>query len=477
LPGFVFDGVLNNMIVMKFGGTSVEDTTAIRRLIEIVRRERDRKPLIVVSAMGRTTNGLLSCAHLAGDTRIEEARSAIDAIAAHHIDTARQLVREPEIDSVVTGLRELFDLARSFLEEIASDAKVSPRLSDAVSATGELASSLIVSAAVRAAGMPGVWVDIRPLVRTSGDFTRAAVDFESSNEALRVNLSAMMAEGRIPVVQGFIGSAPDGSTTTIGRGGSDYSAAIIGAALDAGAIDIWTDVDGILTTDPRVVPGAARVRTISFAEAAELAYFGAKVLHPSTLLPAMKKDIPVHVRNSRRPEGEGTQVVQHAPASKNLVRAIAFKRGITVINVSSYRMLMAYGFLARLFEIFARHQTAVDMVSTSEVSVSMTLDDASNLEKIIPEIEVLGEVAVERNQALVSLVGEGLKFTPGVAARIFSSIDQINVSMISHGASAINVSFIVAGDRVEDAVKALHSEFFGQIDREAFEQTEAALQR
>ncbi len=182
-------------------------------------------------------------------------------------------------------------------------------------------------------------------------------------------------------------------------------------------------------------------------------------------------------RNSRRPEGEGTKVVHSAPATENLVRAIAFKRGITVINVSSYRMLMAYGFLARLFEIFARHQTAVDMVSTSEVSVSMTLDDTSNLERIIPEIEVLGEVLVERNQAIVSLVGEGLKFTPGVAARIFSSIDQINVSMISHGASAINVSFIVAGDRVEDAVKALHSEFFGQIDRGAFDQTEAALQR
>ena len=465
------------MIVMKFGGTSVEDTTAIRRIIEIVRREGERQPLIVVSAMGRTTNGLLSCAHLAGGGRIEEARSAIEAIAAHHFDTARQLVRPPEIDPVVAGLRELFDSARSFLEEIASDSKVSPRLSDAVSATGELASSLIVAAALRAAGMPGVWVDIRPLVRTSSDFTRAAVDFEASNEALRASLGAMIAEGSIPVVQGFIGSAADGSTTTIGRGGSDYSAAIIGAALDAAAIEIWTDVDGILTTDPRVVPGAARVRTISFAEAAELAYFGAKVLHPSTLLPAMKKDIPVHVRNSRRPEGEGTKVVHSAPATENLVRAIAFKRGITVINVSSYRMLMAYGFLARLFEIFARHQTAVDMVSTSEVSVSMTLDDTSNLERIIPEIEVLGEVLVERNQAIVSLVGEGLKFTPGVAARIFSSIDQINVSMISHGASAINVSFIVAGDRVEDAVKALHSEFFGQIDRGAFDQTEAALQR
>ncbi len=465
------------MIVMKFGGTSVEDTTAIRRLIEIVRRERERKPVIVVSAMGRTTNGLLSCANLAGDGRIEEARSAIDAIAAHHSDTARQLALASEIDDVIRGLGTHFDAARSYLDQIAAAASVSARLSDAVSATGELASSVIVAAALRAAKIPGVSVDIRPLIRTNDDFTRAAVDFETSNDALRMSLAPMIDEGSIPVVQGFIGSAADGSTTTIGRGGSDYSAAIIGAALDADEIEIWTDVDGILTTDPRVVPGAARVRTISFAEAAELAYFGAKVLHPSTLLPAMKRDIPVSVRNSRRPEGEGTQVVQHAPATKNLVRAIAFKRGITVINVSSYRMLMAYGFLARLFDIFARHHTAVDMVSTSEVSVSMTLDDTRNLDKIIPEIEVLGEVSVERNQALVSLVGERLRVTPGVAARIFSSIDQINVSMISHGASAINVSFIVPGDKVEEAVQALHSEFFGQIDRQSFDHTEAALQR
>jgi hypothetical protein len=281
-------------------------------------------------------------------------------------------------------------------------------------------------------------------------------------------LSPLIAQ-QVPVVQGFIGSTATGATTTIGRGGSDYSAAVVGAALDAEEIEIWTDVDGILTTDPRVVPEAAKVRTISFAEAAELAYFGAKVLHPSTLLPAMKKDIPVSVRNSRKPEREGTMVVRNAPPSRNLVKAIAFKRGITIVNVSSARMLMAYGFLSRLFDIFARHKTAVDMVSTSEVSVSMTLDDARNLDSIIPEIEELGEVQVERDQALVSLVGDRLKVTPGVAARIFSSIDKINVSMISHGASAINVSFIVAGEQVEDAVRALHTEFFDEIDSETFE--------
>jgi aspartate kinase len=264
----------------------------------------------------------------------------------------------------------------------------------------------------------------------------------------------------VPVTQGFIGSAADGATTTIGRGGSDYSAAIIGAALDAEEIEIWTDVDGIMTTDPQLVPEAAKVSLISFAEAAELAYFGAKVLHPSTLLPAMAKEIPVSVRNSRRPELTGTRIVRTAPLSNALVRAIAFKRGITIVNVTSDRMLMAYGFLSRLFAVFDRHQTAVDMVSTSEVSVSVTLDDTQRLAGIIEELKELGEVSVERDQALICLVGEQLKFTPGVAARIFSSIEGVNVSMISHGASAINVSFIVSGDQVEEAVRALHREFF-----------------
>jgi aspartate kinase len=276
------------------------------------------------------------------------------------------------------------------------------------------------------------------------------------------------------VTQGFIGSTSDGAdsvTTTIGRGGSDYSASIIGAAVDAEEIQIWTDVDGIMTTDPRIAPEAAKVKIISFAEASELAYFGAKVLHPSTLLPAMAKDIPARVCNSRRPEvaGAGTSIVRHAPPSRAIVKAIAFKRGITVINVASDRMLMAHGFLSRLFAVFDKHETSIDMLATSEVSVSMTLDDTRRLDEIVADLQSLGEVSVERDQALICVVGENLKFTPGVAARIFSSIEQVNVSMISHGASAINVSFIVNGASIEQAVKSLHREFFSELDEETFE--------
>jgi aspartate kinase len=462
------------MIVMKFGGTSVEDATAIRRLTSIVRSQLHCQPIVAVSAMGKTTNSLLECARLAASSDLTAAQSKLETIAAHHFKTVDQLARAEEKDLLQMMLGNRFDEINATLEEIKQAGEITLRLSDAMSSNGELLSSLVVAAAFRAEEMNGIWVDVRPLMRTNDDFTRAAVQFEVANPKLKEGFTAALSNGGVPVTQGFIGSTAYGVTTTIGRGGSDYSASIIGAALDADEIQIWTDVDGILTTDPRIVSEAAKVKTISFAEASELAYFGAKVLHPSTLLPAMAKEIPVCVRNSRKPQNEGTAIVRTAPSSGALIKAIAFKRGITIINIASDRMLMAYGFLARLFDVFAKHETPVDMVATSEVSVSVTLDDTRNLDEVIADLQAFGEVSVERDQALVCLVGEKLKFTPGVASRIFSSIEQVNVSMISHGASAINVSFIVADCDVEQAVKALHREFFSELDASTFEAPVAA---
>lgn len=457
------------MIVMKFGGTSVEDATALRRLIAIVRTQLHRRPVVVVSAMGKTTNGLLECARLAAAGDLSAAHSRLEAIASHHLHTAEQLALPQEQNQLRAALSQRFVALHSVLAEIKQTGDVTPRLSDSVSANGELLSSLVVAAALRGDGLPGVWVDVRSALRTNADFTRAAVQFDAANPQLQTTFTAALANSGVPVTQGFIGATVEGVTTTIGRGGSDFSAAIIGAALDAEEIQIWTDVDGIMTTDPRIVAEAAKVKVISFAEAAELAYFGAKVLHPSTLLPAMAKDIPVRVCNSRRPTVAGTAIVRQAPPARALVKAIACKRGITIVNVTSDRMLMAHGFLARLFAVFDKHETPVDMVATSEVSVSMTLDDTRHLDAVIADLQEFGDVAVEREQALICLVGERLKYTPGVAARIFKSIEGINVSMISHGASAINVSFIVPGADVERAVRALHQEFFSTLDTATFE--------
>ncbi|NDD62881.1 MAG: lysine-sensitive aspartokinase 3 [Acidobacteria bacterium] len=463
------------MLVMKFGGTSVEDATAIRRLAAIVGHFANKPRLIVVSAMGKTTNGLLECGRLAASGNLAGARSRLGVILDHHLLTAREVAGPTETRTIEAQLSARFAGIDQVLIEVADAGCLSAQSSDGIVANGELLSSMIVAAGLRAAGLPGRFVDIRSAMITNADFTRAAVLFDETDPRLEATFDPLLKDGAIPVTQGFIGSTPAGETTTIGRGGSDYSASIIGAALNAAEILIWTDVDGILSTDPRAVPEAIKLRTISFAEASELAYFGARVLHPSTLLPAMKRNIPVIVCNSRRPAVKGTSIVREAPPSSALVKAIAFKRGITVVNVSSDRMLMAHGFLARLFEIFDRYETPIDMVATSEVSVSMTLDDTRHLSSILSELERLGEVSVETSQALICLVGERLKYTPGIAGQIFSAISGINVSMISHGASAINLSFILPDESVEDALRLLHDHFFSVPDPATFEVSPAPV--
>lgn len=457
------------MIVMKFGGTSVEDAAAMRRLVAIVRGQLERQPIVAVSAMSRVTNGLLDCARLTAEGHETDMRAKLDDITARHYAAAEELALPEEGESLRAALQAQFAELLGTLDEIRRQGTVTPALSDAVSAQGELLSSLIVAAAFRADGISSERIDIRPLMRTNDDFMRAAIDFDVANPLLQQAFTAQVETGRVPVTQGFIGSTADGRTTTIGRGGSDYSASIIGAAVDATAIEIWTDVDGMMTTDPRIVPEAAKIKTISFAEASELAYFGAKVLHPATLRPAMVKDIPVYICNSRRPYVKGTAILSQAPHSNSPIKAIAFKRGITVVNIASVRMLMAHGFLAKLFEVFNRHETAVDMVATSEVSVSMTLDDTRHLDAVIADLQAFGEVTVERDRAIICLVGEQMKFTPGLASRIFTPLQDINISMISHGASAINASFVVESALVDEAVKRLHQEFFSELDEETFE--------
>jgi aspartate kinase len=457
------------MIVMKFGGTSVEDGAAIRKVVDLAARERERRPLIVASAMAGVTNGLLAAANAVAAGRLAEGFSALGVLWARHDEAALRLIPGERLAGVRATLEAHLEGARATLSAILADGRVAPRLSDELVSRGELMSSLLVAEALGAAGVRARWVDVRPCMRTDDRFTSASVLLSEASRSLAREFAPVLDAGVVPVTQGFVGATASGVTTTIGRGGSDYSASVIGAALGADEIQIWTDVDGIMTTDPRVVPEAAKIRVISVAEASELAYFGAKVLHPSTLRPATARGIPVRVLNSRRPDGDGTAIVSNPPLSRSIVKAIAFKRGITVVNLTSDRMLMAHGFLARFFEVFSRHEAVVDVVATSEVSVSVTVDDARRLDALLVDLRELGEVAVERDQAIICMVGERLKSTPGVAARIFSCLGQINVPMISHGASAINLTFVVAGDQVEEAVARLHEEFFFEIDDDVFE--------
>jgi len=257
-------------------------------------------------------------------------------------------------------------------------------------------------------------------------------------------------------------------STTLGRGGSDFSAAIVGAGLSATRIEIWTDVDGMLTTDPNLCREARRIKTISFEEAAELAYFGAKVLHPATLLPAIHKNIPVLILNSSNPRCEGTRITATAPKSKNTFKAIAAKKRITVVDVVATRMLMAHGFLKSIFEVFAHHRCPVDMVSTSEVSVSVTVDSNESIAAIAADLGKLADVKYEGRKAIVCLVGENIRNTPGIAAKVFSAISDVNIQMISQGASEINISFVIDEPDVPKVVSRLHEVFFTEVDPEVF---------
>jgi aspartate kinase len=457
------------MIVCKFGGTSVQDSVAIERVAGIIRGRLSQKPIVVASAMGKTTNGLLLAARTAADGKRTEAFEELERLRRIHLAEAAKLGISGADDEVIRTLNSYFDEMGSLLGGLSVLGELTPRSMDAMAAYGERLSTLIIARALGDRGVPARLLDSRRFVITDDTFTRAAPLFERTDPAIVEHVLPVVKAGEVPVIQGFVGGTESGITTTIGRGGSDFSAAIIGAALDAYDIQIWTDVDGIMTTDPRMVPEAKRVRVISFDEAAELAYFGAKVLHPATILPAVRKKIPVRVLNSYRPEVEGTLISDEAPATENPVKSIAFKKGITVVNIASTRMLMAYGFLKAIFEIFDRHRVAVDVISTSEVSVSLTLDDTSRLWDVVTDLKRIGEVRIDGGKAIVCCVGDRLKDVPGIAHRIFSAVQDVNVHMISQGASSINVTFVVDEDCLPRAVRSLHDVFFAKIDPLIFE--------
>jgi aspartate kinase len=425
-----------------------------------VRRARDERPVVVVSAMGDTTDRLVEALERAA--RGEEERAA-DILRALQRSTAA-VVRgffgsgAGELDRrIQEHFAELERMARA----VAVLRSVPAASRDHFLAHGERISAAVVTAALKARGLAALAVDSREIMITDGHFGRARPDELETEKRAREHLLPACARGEIPVAGGFIGATRNGETTTLGRGGSDWSAAILGAALGASIVEIWTDVNGMMTADPRVVPDARSIEAISFDEASELAYFGARVLHPLTLAPAIEKGIPVRIRNSREPDRPGTEVRAAVPSDPSGARSIAFKKGISTVDIVTSRMLMASGFLRTLFEVFARHETPVDMVTTSEVSVSVTVDERSRLDDIRKDLEELADVEVAGGRALVCLVGQDLKFRPGIAARIFRAVEEINILMISQGASRRNVSFVVEEKDVESAVRLLHREFFG----------------
>jgi aspartate kinase len=449
------------VIVLKFGGTSVGDAEAIKRTASIVASRLDKKPIVVVSALAGVTNALLAIGEQSAKGHLIGAIRSVEAIRSRHMEQAeRMLGSTDECADVCAEMSALCDELANLAQALATLGDATPRSIDLISAFGEQLSSLLCVAAFIREGLPATHVDARKVMITDDTFTRAEPQPDAIAEATRAHLLPEVTAGRIPVLGGFIGSAKGkGITTTLGRGGSDYSASLIGAAIRAESIEIWTDVDGMLTADPRVVPEAKLIDRIGFDEASELASFGAKVLHPNTIAPAVRLGIPVLILNSKRPEGSGTVITFEAP--RRGVSAIAGKNDVTLIRVGSPRMLLTDGFMRALFEVFARHKTSIDVVATSEVSVSVTMDDASRLPGLLPDLRDLGDVAVERHRGIVAVVGAALREGGSHMSRAMSALGDVSVHMLSLSATGINLTIVVDDDQVKPAMKRLHDEFFG----------------
>lgn len=442
-------------LVMKFGGSSVADAACLREVGDLVVAALPAAPVVVLSAMGKTTNALFDLA-----------QRAVQGDAAALADGPRALLARHRTEAKVLLAGELPEDLDGFLAQAQADLELllrgcahlrtlAPATMDAIASFGERLSTALLAAHLRARGVDTTLFDARTVVRTDERHGSARPAMAEISALCAANLLPLLGPGKAVVTQGYIGSTRAGVTTTLGRGGSDYSAAILGAALGASEVQVWTDVEGVLTTDPRLVPDALSIPELSFAEAAELAAFGAKVLHPSTMQPVVDRGIPVTVRHTRKPSGRFTRITRGSTTGRP-VTAIAARGPITVLTVTSTRMLAQPGFLARLFDVFARAQVSIDLVATAEVSVSLTVEHDAPVDALVREIETFATTSVARDRAIVALVGERLKFTPGLAARAFTALGDINVEMLSMGANEINLSFVVPHASMPEALLRLH---------------------
>lgn len=448
------------MIVAKFGGTSVGDAAAIRRTAGIVRGRRDCAPVVVVSALSGATTTLLELAEQASGVNLVGAIAMVEQLRARHLTVVSELLGgSADADEVAGTVSMLFDELAHLVEALSVLGHATPRSLDAIASFGEQLSAPIVEAALRREGIDAQVVDARRVLVTDAAFGRAEPQLDLIAAAAREHVLSVVRAGRVPVLGGYIGATPDGITTTLGRGGSDYSASLIGAALEAEAIEIWTDVDGMLTADPRVVQGARLIEHIRFDEASELASFGAKVLHPNTIAPAVARGIPVFVFNSMRPDGAGTRITADAP--RHAVRAIAGKGNTVIVKVRSPRMLGTPGALGRIFDVFAKHRISVDVVTTSEVSVSLTVDEGQPLDRVLADLRDCGDVGVERGRGIIAVVGSALAAHPTAMARAIGAVGDVRLHMLSLDSTGINLTMIIDGDQVRPVVQRLHDAFFG----------------
>ncbi len=451
---------MSHLSVAKFGGTSVANFEAMTACANIVMADANTR-VVVLSASAGVTNYLVELANGCNAERRAEILAAVRTIQYNIIDKLQQpkAVSE-EVDALLQHVAALAESA---------SLATSAALTDELICHGEMMSTKIFTQLLQERNFPAVWVDVREVVATNSHYGKAAPNDEKTQKQADALLKPLMNAGKVVITQGFIGRDDEGKTTTLGRGGSDYSAALLAEVLNANDVLIWTDVPGIYTTDPRVVPAAQRIDTMSFNEAAEMATFGAKVLHPATLLPAVRSNIPVYVGSSKAPEQGGTLVTRD-PQPRPTFRALALRRNQILLTLSSLSMLHAQGFLANVFAILAKHKISVDVITTSEVSVALTLDKTGSAssgaemlsEDLLTELRAYCNVNVETDLALVAIIGNNLHTQSGIAKKLFGILSPYNVRLISYGASSNNVCTLVQNSQADDIIRALHAELFEQ---------------
>lgn len=464
--------------IMKFGGTSVEDANAFARVAQIVAAHRQSAPpVVIVSAMSRMTDALLGSVKLAASGAPVAASQALDPHFERHAGVARELLATEEAAAIDDARqRSRRDIA-ALLHQISARLRPHLLLQDEVVSYGERLSAMLLAALLRASALPARYVDARRCIITDDEHGCAMPLWPETERSTRAEIRPLLAVPEIPVLGGFIGASPSGVTTTLGRGGSDYTAALVGAALLASEVQIWTDVTGVFTADPRLIKEARTIPYLSYLEAAQLAHCGAKVLHPKTIQPAAERNIPVSIRNSRAPQEPGTLVCSETSSSPHRVKGITHKAGLTLLHVTSTHLPETSAFVHTICGIFNAHRTPVSVLAISETCVSLSLGETHALPFIIHELEQLGEVTVEPRRALIGIIGDGLRTGHGVTARVFNSLSEVNVSMISQGAATGHLSFVIDEARVGEVIKRLHDAFFTVEAEEQNAVPAAVLQR
>lgn len=448
----------DEVVVMKFGGTSVEDAAAIRRLMAIVQSRSDERPVVVVSALAKVTDQLLEAGQAAARGRLGWALANVREVYVRHERLADELVEADAREVLHNELRNEFQALEALLHAIAESRHFDLRAQDHLLGFGERFSSQLLTAALAAGGTAAAHVDASQCIVTDARHGQAGPEWDLTNQRLQDALLLLLERGEVPVLGGFIASTSEGVPTTLGRGGSDFTAAIVGAAVGAARVEIWTDVDGVMTADPKLCPDARAIRRMSFEEAAELAHFGAKVLHPATLAPAMRENIPVLVLNSRNPQAEGTEITAHA-RSRNTISAITAKKRVAIVELRPFQTVNSE-LLSAVYEAFDDHACSVDVMGTSPGRLSLVVGSTAALPDIAEKLRGLANVHWENHKALVCLVGENLRRQPEAASRAFAAVSDLEVRVACQGASERTISFLVDESKMEESVRRLHAVFF-----------------